>query len=192
MLFKYFRMFAKDLRDPGRFFALWDFLKKENNPLIDPTLSPSLLHLALSTAIDSQSATRTIAVLRDMYNNKVYPTPQLAARLAAVAREVVEVHEIINNFVRLQQHEVYERNRKEQMILQTKIDQHELGVYRQGRPNVRSNETEEQKVRKDMFKRKDEVQKPWLPLGEYLKNKQKGGEAYAQRHDRPTPNLIGL
>ncbi|XP_026190406.1 pentatricopeptide repeat-containing protein PFL1605w [Cyclospora cayetanensis] len=185
------RMFAKDLKDPGRFFALWDFLRKENSSDSSGSVSfPSLLRLALNTAMDSQSASRTIEVLRDMYSHKVYPTPQLAARLAAVGREVVEIHELVNNLLRLQQHEVYERSRKEQMILQTQLDQHDLEVSRHGKPNIRSNETEEQKIRKEIFKKKDQQKKQWLPLGDYIQSKQKGGEAYARRHDRPTPNLI--
>lgn len=186
-------MFAVDLKDPGRFFALWDFLsKEENNNNTNPTCSRSLLLLALNTAIDSQSVHRTLSILREMYNHAVFPTPQLAARLAAVARDITEVHELMHLFVRLQQHRVYAQKQKDQMMLQTRIDEHELQVYRHhGKPNIRSNETEEQKARNKYFKIKDKyLKEKWLPLKDFIANKQKGGEAYALRHDRPTPNLI--
>ncbi|KAL8274035.1 hypothetical protein Esti_002034 [Eimeria stiedai] len=185
------RMFAKDLKEPGRFFALWDFLKKSANEHKSAVRSPSLLRLALSTAIDSQSSAKTLEVLRDMYALRVYPTPQLASRLVEAGRHVREIHELMHSFVRLQQHEVYGRSRREQQLLQTQVDAHELEVFRQGSPNVRSNETEEQRARKHHFRKKDRnAQSRWVPLGHFLQNKEKGGEAYAKRHDRPTPNLV--
>lgn len=183
-------MFALDLKDPGRFFALWDFLKSEERQCV-VTKTAGMLQLALNTAIESQSATRTIGVLREMFEAKVYPSPQAAGRLAAVAREVPEVHELMRNLVALQQHEVYRHSRREQQLLQTRLDEHELRVYRQGKPNIRSNETEEQRARRMHFEKKDKADKhKWLPLGEFIQSKQKGGEVYAQRHDRPTPSLV--
>lgn len=180
------RMFMRQSKDLGRFFALWDFLRKESAM----TLTPQMYHLALQAAIDANSSKRTVQVLQCMYNAKVYPTPQLAAALSRVAREVTEVHKQLTLLLQQQQHEVYERSRQRQQLLQTRIDEHQLLVAAAGKPNVRSYETPEQEVRKQLFKRKDKEPKPWLPLHEFLQNKQKGGEVYAKKHDRPTPSLI--
>ncbi|CDJ44452.1 Pentatricopeptide repeat-containing protein PFL1605w, related [Eimeria tenella] len=198
-------MFGLDLKDPGRYFALWDFLKKESSLSNSSnsnssssrrerclTESPSLLRLSLEVSLLSQSRERTIEVLREMYIHRVYPTPQLASQLAAAARQVTEVHLLLRNLLLLQQHEEYSKQQRRQQLLQTRIDEHELEVYRQGRPSVRSNETEQQQIRRRFFEKMDRKPKPWLPLSEFIKKKQKGGEEYAKRHDRPSPNTLDI
>ncbi|CBZ52035.1 putative PPR repeat-containing protein [Neospora caninum Liverpool] len=184
-------MFAKDLKDVGRFFALWDFMRRHTS--LSPP--PALLHLALSTAMDSQSASRTVKVLQEMYALKVFPTPQLTDRLARVGREITAIHEMIGLFVKLQKQDVFDRNRKEQQLLQTQIDEHELKVFAERGVPLKGDRTPEQEVRKDFFDKQDKLKKakyggnrrPWMPLGDFLQSKQKGGEAYAKRHDRPRP-----
>ncbi|KFH04764.1 pentatricopeptide repeat domain-containing protein [Toxoplasma gondii VAND] len=184
-------MFARDLKDVGRFFALWDFMRRHTS--LSPP--PALLHLALSTAMDSQSASRTVKVLQEMYALKVFPTPHLTDRLARVGREITAIHEMIGLFVKLQKQDVFDKNRKEQQLLQTQIDEHELKVFAERGVPLKGDATPEQEVRKEFFDKQDKLKKakfggnrrPWLPLGEFLQSKQKGGEAYAKRHDRPRP-----
>ncbi|KEP65065.1 UNVERIFIED_CONTAM: pentatricopeptide repeat domain-containing protein [Hammondia hammondi] len=184
-------MFAIDLKDVGRFFALWDFMRRHTS--LSPP--PALLHLALSTAMDSQSASRTVKVLQEMYALKVFPTPHLTDRLARVGREITAIHEMIGLFVKLQKQDVFDKNRKEQQLLQTQIDEHELKVFAERGVPLKGDVTPEQEVRQEFFDKQDKLKKakfggnrrPWLPLGEFLQSKQKGGEAYAKRHDRPRP-----
>ncbi|PFH36480.1 pentatricopeptide repeat domain-containing protein [Besnoitia besnoiti] len=184
-------MFARDLKDVGRFFALWDFMRRHTS--LSPP--PDLLHLALSTAMDSQSASRTVKVLQEMYALKVFPTPQLTDRLARVGREITAIHEMIGLFVKLQKQDVFEKNRKEQQLLQTQIDEHELKVFANRGVTLRADHTPEQEVRKEFFDKQDKAKKakyggnrrPWMPLGEFLQSKQKGGENFAKKHDRPRP-----
>ncbi|PHJ21869.1 pentatricopeptide repeat domain-containing protein [Cystoisospora suis] len=190
-------MFAKDLKDVGRFFALWTYMRTHTS--LRP--SPGLLHMALETAIVSQSAKQTLKILQEMYSLKVYPTPQLTARLVRVGRDITAIHHMIGLFIQLEKKEVYDQNRKTQQLIQTEIDEYELKTFQEKGVTISGkgrNATPEQEVRKEFFKKKGKLEKekyggnrrPWLPLGEYLQSKQKGGEAYALKHDKPRPPLI--
>ena len=79
------RMFGEDLKDVGRFFLLWDTIPK------DPKLPDELYHLALEMALVSRSSQQTCAVLEQMYAATVFPTPQLAERLAKAGRHVIQI-----------------------------------------------------------------------------------------------------
>lgn len=187
-------MFAKDLKDVGRFFALWSYMRTHTT--LRP--SPGLLHLALETAIVSQSARQTLKILQEMYALKVFPTPQLAARLIRVGRDITAIHQMVHLFIQLEKKEVYDENRKTQQLLQTEIDEFELKTFQEKGVGLgRANKTPEQEVREEFFKKKDREAKEkyggnrraWLSLGEYLQSKQKGGQAYASKHDKPRPPL---
>ncbi|OLP82620.1 Pentatricopeptide repeat-containing protein [Symbiodinium microadriaticum] len=80
---------------------------------------------------------------------------------------------------------------EEQALLQTHMDERDTQRAAEGL-TVRS-PTPEQEFRDryfDKLKKQGVFRRPWLPFGEYLVSKQKGGEAYARRHDKPRPNLL--
>ncbi len=79
------RMFGEDLKDVGRFFLLWGTIPK------DPPLPEELYHLALEMALLSRSSQQTCVVLEEMYSATVFPTPQLAERLAKAGRHVIQI-----------------------------------------------------------------------------------------------------
>eukprot|EP00747_Dinoflagellata_sp_TGD_P224441 gnl/TRDRNA2_/TRDRNA2_96870_c1_seq1.p1 gnl/TRDRNA2_/TRDRNA2_96870_c1~~gnl/TRDRNA2_/TRDRNA2_96870_c1_seq1.p1 ORF type:complete len:619 (-),score=115.05 gnl/TRDRNA2_/TRDRNA2_96870_c1_seq1:121-1707(-) len=180
-------MLARDSKDVGRFFALWDGLPQETSR------PPDLYHLALEMALESRSARRTCTVLESMYEARVFPTPQLTERLAKAGRHVIQIHMLIGKFIDLNRQAKSDEARRETALIQTHIDERELELAAEGR-TVRT-PTSEQKVRDQHFEslhKRGWFRKPWLPKGEYLATKQKGGEAYAKHpgRDKPRPNLL--
>lgn len=177
-------MFAKDLKDVGRFFTLWGAIPK------DPQPPDELYHLALDMALHSRSSRRTCAVLEEMHAAAVFPTPQLTERLAKAGRHVIQIHHLISKFITLNQQLKVSQAKRETGLLQTHMDEREVLLAADGL-TVRS-PTPEQEERDKYFKmmhKQGAFKRPWLPFGEYLVSKQKGGEAYAKR-DRPRPNLL--
>mmetsp|Transcript_1412 Transcript_1412/g.2198 ORF Transcript_1412/g.2198 Transcript_1412/m.2198 type:complete len:94 (-) Transcript_1412:86-367(-) len=81
--------------------------------------------------------------------------------------------------------------RRTTALLQTHMDEREAELAAIGKSS--KDPTPEQQARKRHFeslKKRGFFKRPWLPFGEYLASKQKGGEAYAKRHDKPRPNLL--
>ncbi|CAK9079503.1 Pentatricopeptide repeat-containing protein PFL1605w [Durusdinium trenchii] len=179
------RMFGDDLKDVGRFFLLWDTVPQ------DIKLSDDLYHLALEMALQSRSSQQTCAVLEQMYSVSVFPTPQLAERLAKAGRHVIQIHQQIGKFISLNRDLKIAAAKRETALLQTHMDEREAYLAADGL-TVRS-PTPEQEYRDryfDQLHKQGVFKRPWLPFGEYLASKQKGGEAYAKRHDKPRPNLL--
>merc|ERR1712176_1358393 len=88
-------MLGRDIGDVGRFFALWEAVPKEPKP------ADELYHLALEMALETRSAKRTCAVLEELYDARVLPTPQLTERLADTGRNVIQIHHLVGKFVAL-------------------------------------------------------------------------------------------
>ncbi|CEL94120.1 unnamed protein product [Vitrella brassicaformis CCMP3155] len=188
--FALLRTLGKDLKDPGRFFALWDYMR-ENSKVVP---NQAMLHLALDTAMTSRSAARTVKVLQEMYQLKVYPTAQLTDRLAKVGRKITEIHRMVALFIKLQKEDVWTKRKNETAVMLSKIDEHELRLFQEGQhySQLGPKLSPEDEVRKKFFKSRERLygKRKWLPLGEYIQAKQKGGEHYAERKDRPKPVLV--
>ncbi|UKJ90712.2 pentatricopeptide repeat containing protein [Theileria orientalis] len=114
------RMVGPGMKDVGRFFALWDEAKAHITP------QKTLLYMALEMAILSRSAKKTLEILNDMYNAKVFPTPSLMKRLYESGKRITQIHMMINNLVTLQRKLTYQEKINENKMLQTYIDENEL------------------------------------------------------------------
>lgn len=126
-----------------------------------------------------------------MYSATVFPTPQLAERLAKAGRHVIQIHQQMGKFITLNRDLKVVAAKRDTALLQTHMDEREAYLAAEGL-TVRS-PTPEQEYRDRYFDRLHKqgvFKRPWLPFGEYLASKQKGGEAYAKRHDKPRPNLL--
>ena len=103
------RMFG-DRKDVGRFFLLWDAVPEHIEK------SEQLYHLALEMALQSRSAQQTCVILEQMLVVSVFPSPQLAERLAKAGRNVIQslgfrrggflgpiprIHQLIGKFIAL-------------------------------------------------------------------------------------------
>mmetsp|Transcript_100185 Transcript_100185/g.323169 ORF Transcript_100185/g.323169 Transcript_100185/m.323169 type:complete len:917 (+) Transcript_100185:87-2837(+) len=178
-------MFGRGARDVGRFFALWEALPREPQPPAE------LYHLALEVALETRSARRTCAVLEELLAAGVCPTPQLAERLGRAGRHVLQVHQLVARLLEMNRLEKAKEARRATALLESRMDEREAELAVAGR-TVRC-PTPEQEARERHFealRKRGHFRRPWLPLGEYRASKQKGGEAYAARHDRPRPNLL--
>jgi len=178
-------MLGRDLKDVGRFMTLWGAVPK------DPQPPDELYHLALDMALQSRSSRLTCAMLEEMYSVAVFPSPQLTERLAKAGRNVIQIHHLISKFITLNRDLKVSTSKRETALLQTHMDEREALLAADGM-TVRD-PTPEQEERDRHFKKLHEqgaFKRPWLPFGEYLVSKQKGGEAYAKRHDKPRPNLL--
>eukprot|EP00398_MALV-I-01_sp_L67-1_P000916 gene916-236_t len=178
----------RDLNDPGRFFALWDFIGDQRKGL-RPTVYQH--HMALDAALESRSASRTISVLEGMKDRRIFPTPRHAETLAKVGRKITEIHRLVAEFIDLNREKTLERVKKECGAVQIEMDEQALRLAPEGmRPG---DPTVEQKVRRQYFQRlKDQgvFKKRNLPKQEYLATTRKGGELYKQRHDKKKPQLL--
>lgn len=178
-------MLGRDVKDVGRFFALWESLPRSPKP------DERLYHLALEMAMESRSSKTTIAVLEEMYEAEVFPTPDLTDKLAKVARHVLQVHELVGKLISLNKSVRVTEAKRETELLQTHIDERELILATQGLTS--RSPTPAQEVRAKHFEslhKRGFFRRPWLPIGEYKASKDKGGEVYAARHDKPRPNIL--
>jgi len=183
-------MLGRDLKDVGRFFSLWEVVPRNAAAGMQP--SEELYNLALEMALESRSAKRTVAVLEEFCEAQVYPTPRLAERLARAGRHVVQIHHLVGKILQANRQQKAVEVHREGALLQTHLDEREIELASEGK-TVRD-ATPEQEVRSQFFRQMEKrgaFRRPWLPYGEYLASKAKGGEAYAKRHDRPRPNLLG-
>ncbi|EAN33102.1 PPR repeat family protein [Theileria parva strain Muguga] len=114
------RMVGPKMKDPGRFFTLWSQAKTQIEP------KKTLLCMALDMAILSRSAKRTLEILNDMHNAKVFPTPALMKRLYESGKKITQIHLMINNLVTLQRKMTYQEKLNDSKILQTYVDEFEL------------------------------------------------------------------
>jgi len=178
-------MLGRDMKDIGRFFALWDALPKTPQPSAD------LYNLALEVALESRSSRRTCVVLEEMLEASVFPTPQLTERLAQVGRHVIQIHSLVAKLIAVNKSTRVASAKRENALLQTHVDERELELATQGL-TVRSPSPAQEARAKyfDSLHKKGFFRRPWLPLGEYIASKRKGGEEYARKHDKPRPNIL--
>jgi len=182
-------MLGRDMKDVGRFFALWQHMVTHTN--IRP--APELHHLALQVAMDSRSAQRTVSVMEDMLAAKVFPTVDLIDRLAKVGRTVLEIHQLVGQFIDLNKEVTYRRAKRETDLVKLQIEEQQLRLAPDGL--TFETPTPEQESRKryfDSMKKKGLSDRPYLPYEEWKARKAKGGKYYAERSDRKRVPLVGL
>ena len=177
-----FELLGKDLKDAGRFFALWD-----SNSL----RTRDILHTALDLAISSRSANRTVQVLDTMATAKVFPTPSQTENLAQAGKKIPQVHAAVARLVVAQRTETERVVLRRSALQELDVKEHEARLALEGK--TPRTPTPEQEVRRKYFdnlKKQDGHSRPWLPLGQYHQLTKRGGELYAKRHDRRQPNLL--
>ncbi|KJP88732.1 hypothetical protein AK88_01613 [Plasmodium fragile] len=180
------------MEDYGRVLCLYDYMVNQTGV----KANEKTLNLVLRAAIKTKSSKSTLYVLRQMYIAKVYPTAKTIKELYHVGRHITDIQILINNMIKQQKKEIYEENVKESQLIQLNIGEYELNLFREGKTFKTKSQLDQ--VREQFFRRKERVEKEkrmskgkkssdWLPYGQYLQRKRKGGEAYAQRVDRPKP-----
>lgn len=178
-------MLGHELKDVGRFFALWEVLPRNPQPPDD------LYQLALEMALESRSARRTCAVLEEFHVARVFPSPQLTDRLAKAGRHVVQIHHMVGKLVALNRDLKADRARRETALLQTHMDERDLELAVEGKTWKSPTPEQEERARFfDKMKKKGLFTRPWYPKAEYKQLRKKGGPAYARKHDKPRPNLL--
>ncbi|ANQ10840.1 Uncharacterized protein PCOAH_00053460 [Plasmodium coatneyi] len=184
------------MEDYGRVLCLYDYMVNQTGVKADE----KTLDLVLRAAIKTKSSKSTLYVLRQMYTAKVYPTAKTIKELFHVGRHITDIQVLINNMIKQQKRDIYEENVKDSQLIQLNIDEYELNLFREGKTFKTKSQLDQ--VREQFFKRKERIEKEkrmskgkkssdWLPYGQYLQRKRKGGEAYAQRVDRPKPLPFG-
>mmetsp|Transcript_58774 Transcript_58774/g.190294 ORF Transcript_58774/g.190294 Transcript_58774/m.190294 type:complete len:907 (+) Transcript_58774:98-2818(+) len=178
-------MLGKDLQDVGRFFALWESLPK------DPKPADELYHLALEMALETRSSKRTVALLEELYAAQVFPSPQLTERLARAGRHVIQIHEMVGKLIALNKSMRVSTARRENELLQTHIDERQIELAAHGLTERSPTPAQEARTKHfEHLRKRGFYRRPWLPLGDYIASKKKGGEAYAKKHDKPRPNIL--
>ncbi|SBS91100.1 pentatricopeptide repeat protein, putative [Plasmodium malariae] len=187
-----YRMLFFHLRDYGKVICLYNYMTSNTDIKADEYT----FNLVLNAAIKTKSSKNTLFILRHMFAAKVYPTPRMVKKLFYVARHITEIQLLINSMISQQKKDVYEENVKENQLIQLHIDEYELNLFKQGKTFKTKSELDQ--VRDQFFKRKQRIEKDkrmsknkkssdWLPYGQYLQHKKKGGETYARKVDRPRP-----
>ncbi|SBS88716.1 pentatricopeptide repeat domain-containing protein, putative [Plasmodium ovale] len=187
-----YKMLFFEQKNYGKVICLYNYMV--NNTTIKA--NDYTFNLVLSSAIKTKSSKNTLFVLRHMYAAKVYPTPKMIKKLFHVARHITDIQLLINSMIHQQKRCLFEENLKENQLIQLNIDEYELNLFKEGKTFKTKSELD--KVREQFFKRKQAIEKEkrmskgkkssdWLPYGQYLQNRKKGGQAYAKRVDRPKP-----
>ncbi|KYN98133.1 putative pentatricopeptide repeat protein [Plasmodium gaboni] len=190
-----FNMLYYKLKDYSKVLCLYDYMinNTENKP------NEKILNLILNCAIQTKSSKNTLFILRQMFTYKIYPSPQMVKKLYHVGRYITEIQILINSMISQQKKDVYEVNLKDNQLIQLNIDEYELNLFKEGK--TFKTKTPLDQVREQFFKRKQRIEKEkrmsknkkssdWLPYGQYLQSKKKGGEMYARRVDRPRPSAL--
>ncbi|VTZ71178.1 pentatricopeptide repeat domain-containing protein, putative [Plasmodium chabaudi chabaudi] len=187
-----FKMLFYKQKDYGKVICLYNYMVNNTNIKIDE----HTFDLVLNSAIKTKSSKNTLFILRHMFTSKIYPTPKTIKKLFHVARHITDIQLIINSMIHQQKKDIYEENVKENQLIQLNIDEYELNLFKDGKTFKTKSEID--KVRDQFFKRKERIEKDkkmsknqkssdWLPYGQYLQSKKKGGETYAKKVDRPRP-----
>merc|ERR1712224_219982 len=113
-------MLGREQREICRFFALWEILPR------DPKPSEELYHLALEMALESRSARQTIKILEEMLEARVFPSPQLAEKLAIAGRTTIQIHHIVGKFVNLNRKLREKDARRNTDLILTHVDERNL------------------------------------------------------------------
>ncbi|CDR95373.1 pentatricopeptide repeat domain containing protein, putative [Babesia bigemina] len=114
------RIFGEKLRDPCRFFAVWQTVRDNIKP------GREFLNVALDMAMLSNSAKRTLYILEHMYESKTHPLPELAATLHIKGRNIPQIHIMINRLFCLQKSLSYDKKQKDHQMMQTFLDENRL------------------------------------------------------------------
>ncbi|CXJ24978.1 conserved Plasmodium protein, unknown function [Plasmodium berghei] len=187
-----FKMLFYKQKDYGKVICLYNYMVNNTNIKIDEYT----FDLVLNSAIKTKSSKNTLFILRHMFTAKIYPTPKTIKKLFHVARHITDIQLIINSMIRQQKKDIYEENVKENQLIQLNIDEYELNLFKDGKTFKTKSEID--KVRDQFFKRKERIEKDkkmsknkkssnWLPYGQYLQTKKKGGNAYSKKVDKPKP-----
>ncbi|GAW83709.1 hypothetical protein, conserved [Plasmodium gonderi] len=187
-----YKMLFFQLHDYGKVLCLYDHMINHTDIKADEYT----FNLVLSAAIKTKSSKNTLFVLRHMYSAKIYPTQKAIKELFHVGRHITEIQVLINSMINQQKKVIYEENLKDNQLIQLNIDEYELNLFKEGK-TFKTKSTLDQ-VRNQFFNRKQRIEKEkrmsknkkssdWLPYGQYLQHKRKGGESYAKRVDRPKP-----
>merc|ERR1712039_122991 len=156
-----------------------------------PQPPADLYNLALEVALESRSSRRTCIVLEEMLEASVFPTPQLTERLAQVGRHVIQIHGLVAKLIALNKSTRVVSAKRETTLLQTHMDERELELASQGLTVRSPTPADEARTKHfDSLRKRGFFRRPWLPKGEYIASKRKGGEEYARKHDRPRPNIL--
>ncbi|SOV79410.1 pentatricopeptide repeat protein, putative [Plasmodium sp. gorilla clade G3] len=187
-----FNMLYYKMKDYGKVLCLYDYMinNTQNKP------NEKILNLILNCAILTKSSKNTLFILRQMFTYKIYPSPQMIKKLYHVGRYITEIQLLINSMISQQKKDIYEVNLKDNQLIQLNIDEYELNLFKEGK--TFKSKTPLDEVREQFFKRKQRIEKEkrmsknkkssdWLPYGQYLQSKKKGGEMYAKRVDKPRP-----
>eukprot|EP00392_Amoebophrya_sp_AT5.2_P011462 g11539.t1 len=152
----------------------------------------TLYNLALENSIRTQSSKRCCQVLAQMHEMHVFPSHELASKLARVGRHVLEIHQWVQKFLELNKGVVLQKVERDQVLLDAELEEYKLRQAREGRRAGQA--TAAQSARRDNFQFLEKRGlaskrgKPRnLPKGEYIKRKKFGGQYYAERVDRGTP-----
>ncbi|CAG9472405.1 unnamed protein product [Plasmodium vivax] len=191
-----YRLLFHKMKDYGRVLCLYDYMVNQTEVRADE----KTLNLILRAAIKTKSSKNTLHILRQMYAANVYPTAKTIKELFHVGRHITEIQLLINSLIKKQKRETYEENAKESQLIQLNVDEYELKLFREGKTLKTKSQLD--LVREQFFRRKERVEKDkrmskgkkssdWLPYGQYLQRKRRGGDAYARRVDRPRPIPLG-
>ena len=163
--------------DQAKFFKLYDSLK-------DRKLSDRIYHLALDVAMESKSSKRTVAMLEQMNERKIWPLPAAMEKLAVVGRKIIHIHQVVGKMVATQREEVYERSEREKSLLTLAIEEHRTRLAALEGKTDTEFVTVEHEVRQKLFSSSSKGNMK-LSKKEHLQVKKKGGEMHARRVDKP-------
>lgn len=152
-----------------------------------------LFNVALEMAITSKSTRGVLQVLNCMLegNPTVYPTARMTQRLAVVARQIIEVHELVQKFVEVNKMETAKAVDRRKALLTAQVEEHKLRRARIGKHQ--DSKTIWQSALKGMRNMalqrhgKKKMGQSFLPVETIKLLKDKGGDMYAAKKDRPAP-----
>ena len=166
--------------DSTKFFALFDQCCN---------LSDKMFNLALDVAIESQSSSRTVAVLEQMVERQIFPLPNQAEKLALVGRKIVQIHQVVGKLVALQRDNTHDKMVRDNALVQLQIEEHATRLAAIEGRTVKD-PTLEQQVRDIYFSKSRAHKPPRLTKSEHLQVKKKGGELHARKIDKPKHNIL--
>jgi len=166
--------------DSARFFALFDQCSE---------ISDKMYNLALDVAMESQSSSRTVAVLERMLERRIFPLPAQAEKLAIVGRKIVQIHQVIGKLVAIQRDATHEKMVRDNSLVQLQIEEHATRLAAVDGKTV-NDPSIEQQVRDIYFAKSKAHRPPRLTKSEHSQVKKKGGEMHAKRTDKPRHNIL--
>jgi hypothetical protein len=148
-----------------------------------------MYNLALDVAMESQSSSRTVAVLDRMLERRIFPLPAQAEKLAIVGRKIVQIHQVIGKLVAIQRDATHEKMVRDNSLVQLQIEEHATRLAAVQGKTV-NDPSIEQQVRNIYFAKSKAHRPPRLTKAEHSQVKKKGGEMHAKRTDKPRHNIL--